>query len=181
MTIQTLRPNFPGARTIAEGRPYTVQGPALYPLTVTAEYNDDTDAVNVHVGGILLPLDYVGWDETVWECITRMVEEWQADTLESDHTEALAENEVLSTVPRYIAYMHVPFGHTGELMGFNSVRAVRDYFADSDYDNASVYACLFDVDMWRSALEYRETGCPFDYPTYVMDRGPRGGVVVERA
>lgn len=34
---------------------------------------------------------------------------------------------------------------------------------------------------WELAEEFRHVGNPFDYPTYVMGWGPRGGVRTERA
>lgn len=37
------------------------------------------------------------------------------------------------------------------------------------------------IDMMASAEEFRDIGCPFDYPDMVVERGPRGGVVVNRA
>ena len=34
---------------------------------------------------------------------------------------------------------------------------------------------------WATALEFRESGCPFDgCPCVVFERGPRGGIVVTR-
>lgn len=180
MTVRTLYPNLPGARTIAEGREWWVNTPQGRER-VSAEHNTEDDAITVFVGTTMLPLDYVSPSVTVWECIADMVEEWQADTLERDHTEALAENEVLSTVPRYIGYAHVAFGGF-DVMGFSSIRAAREFMADdSQWANMSLYACVFDVDMWRDALDMRDVGNPFDYPDYVLSRGPRGGIIVERA
>lgn len=33
---------------------------------------------------------------------------------------------------------------------------------------------------WESAVEFQGIGCPFDYPWLLVDRGPRGGVRVEK-
>jgi hypothetical protein len=38
-----------------------------------------------------------------------------------------------------------------------------------------------DADGVLRAMEFDGIGSPFDYPSYVIDIGPRGGTVLERA
>jgi hypothetical protein len=33
---------------------------------------------------------------------------------------------------------------------------------------------------WEEALEFKTSGCPFDYPSALVKNGPRGGVKIER-
>lgn len=32
---------------------------------------------------------------------------------------------------------------------------------------------------WKEAREFEKDGCPFDYPTYQIERGPRGALRIE--
>lgn len=44
--------------------------------------------------------------------------------------------------------------------------------------NATLYA--YDGEAWESAEEFRDIGCPFDYPDRTVEVGPRGGVKLAR-
>lgn len=58
-------------------------------------------------------------------------------------------------------------------------RAVgRDYYDPYGTANGSVYAAEGE-DMWLEALRFDGTGVPFDYPSYTIGYGPRGGVVLQ--
>jgi hypothetical protein len=38
----------------------------------------------------------------------------------------------------------------------------------------------YDEEGWESAKHFEGIGCPFDYPSYRLIVGPRGGTVLER-
>lgn len=48
----------------------------------------------------------------------------------------------------------------------------REIYADDVY--ATLYP--FTEEMWAEARKYEETGCPFDYPSKIIERGPRGAL-----
>lgn len=35
-------------------------------------------------------------------------------------------------------------------------------------------------DDWQEARNFEDVGCPFDYPSRIIERGPRGGLRIER-
>ena len=58
-------------------------------------------------------------------------------------------------------------------------RAVgRDYYDPYGTACATVYAAD-DEQAWESAQEFAGIGCPFDYPSFTLGIGPRGGTVRE--
>lgn len=58
-------------------------------------------------------------------------------------------------------------------------RAVgRDYYDPYGTACATVYAAD-DEQAWESAQEFAGIGCPFDYPSFILGIGPRGGTVRE--
>ena len=94
---------------------------------------------------------------------------------------------------RWIMYLHDPMGgfdvvrvHSheeakGELIGYG-----RDTGFHQDLQVSGQYGCSgalypYSEEAWESAEEYREIGNPFDYPSYLVENGPRGGVNVTRA
>lgn len=34
---------------------------------------------------------------------------------------------------------------------------------------------------WADALDFKDIGCPFDYPSKIIERGPKGGIKVTNA
>lgn len=94
---------------------------------------------------------------------------------------------------RWIIYLHNPVGGFGvdRVTSLESAKgALVDYcegtgfYADLQATTGE-YGCTadlypYDAESWADAEDFRNTGCPFDYPTYQVKRGPRGGVRVER-
>lgn len=94
---------------------------------------------------------------------------------------------------RWIMYLHNPIG------GFDVQRvasleeskaALIDYGkATGFYQNLTVYGDYgptgtlypYSEENWKSAEEFRESGCPFGYPSKMVKSGPRGGVRVTNA
>jgi hypothetical protein len=121
-------------------------------------------------------------------------------------TECVFSGDHMPEGMRFIAYFDVPFGRNSDPRAFRSLRALTDAFVAygretgldrsdvrltsdggggfiREYDGsafASVYAADT-PDAWKEAQRFAGVGCPFDYPTYVMRFGPRGGVVRENA
>lgn len=86
---------------------------------------------------------------------------------------------------RWISYshLHMPGNQSFKLDRHESLSEAREAFLkfcrDSGYDSSmTLYA--YSDDAWLSAEDFREIGCPFDYPDKRIIRGPRGGVVLER-
>ena len=48
----------------------------------------------------------------------------------------------------------------------------------SDDVSATLYA--YSDEAWTEAEDFRDVGCPFDYPDRLLELGPRGGVKVSR-
>lgn len=120
-------------------------------------------------------------------------------TVHADHVE-LVEPETEETPKpaaaptyRWIMYLHNPMG------GFDVIR-VRNLehakahlvaygentgFGQSLQTNGE-YGCTgslyeYTEEMWADALEFKTTGCPFDYPAKLVKNGPRGGVRILEA
>lgn len=91
---------------------------------------------------------------------------------------------------KYIMYLHNPLG------GFTFIRvtskkaakaALIEYGeATGFYQNLQTsgeYGCSgslypYDEQSWEDAQEFGTSGCPFDYPSFIVKNGPRGGVKV---
>lgn len=60
--------------------------------------------------------------------------------------------------------------------GFRSFASAvgRDYFDPYGTANATVYAAD-DEQAWAEAERFADIGCPFDYPSFILSIGPRGG------
>lgn len=50
--------------------------------------------------------------------------------------------------------------------------------ATTDYWNGRVYP--YTSENWEDAMDFKDAGCPFDYPSYLVETGVRGGVSVKR-
>ncbi len=94
---------------------------------------------------------------------------------------------------RWIVYLNHPMGGF-EVIRAPSIesakRALVRYCEDTgfyhDLQASGQYGCSaslypFTQEDWDEALEYEEIGCPFDYPSKIIERGPRGGVKVTNA
>lgn len=94
---------------------------------------------------------------------------------------------------RYIMYVEYPSGGFDVLRVLNQdeakaalVRYCEENYLYHDELSHGVYGARgslygYSPDYWSTALEYRDSGNPFDYPDYWVLRGPRGGVRIERA
>lgn len=89
---------------------------------------------------------------------------------------------------RWIVYMHQP--GPGCFMSFDVVRvenirealgALETYEREVYEDGCTASLYPYSEEDWAAAEDYRETGCPFDYPSKVIERGPRGGMRVVNA
>lgn len=94
---------------------------------------------------------------------------------------------------RWIMYLHHPQGgfdlqrvasHAearSALVTFCAENNVyHDELSPGQY-GASATLYPYSEEAWEEAEEYRTVGNPFDYPSYIVTRGPRGGTRVESA
>lgn len=58
----------------------------------------------------------------------------------------------------------------------NFERFCREVYSDDCH--SALYA--YSDEAWESAEDFRDVGCPFDYPDRLIEHGPRGGIVVNR-
>lgn len=80
----------------------------------------------------------------------------------------------------WIMYMHFN-GPSFQLYRVPDLVTVKAIMNANDYFNGQgVSASLYPYtgQDWREAVDFEDTGCPFDYPTKVVERGPRGGLKV---
>lgn len=84
---------------------------------------------------------------------------------------------------RWIVYYQysIPGNQSFELRRCESRAEVNEWFIEFDGDGqdaatAHVYAYGDGDGSWELAREFERIGCPFDYPDYVLERGPRGGI-----
>lgn len=84
---------------------------------------------------------------------------------------------------RWIMYISQDaFSSSFDLQRVTSLDAARVAYADycravyTDECSATLYP--YSDEDWETAEEYRNTGCPFDYPSKVIERGPMGGIKV---
>lgn len=88
---------------------------------------------------------------------------------------------------RWIMYIqqNIPGNLSFDVHRVDSLADAREQFAEycaavgSDECSATLYA--YSDDAWKSAEEFREIGCPLDCPDRIIERGPRNGIVVNRA
>lgn len=93
-----------------------------------------------------------------------------------------------NTTPKYRWIMYIgqnAFGPSFDLQRVTGIGAARAAFEEycravyTDECAATLYA--YSEEDWASAVEFKDSGCPFDYPDKVIERGPRGGIRVENA
>lgn len=95
-------------------------------------------------------------------------------------------NACQASGPRWIVYLYVnsPAGSWDVVQAKNlreAVSALETWSEQMGTDDVSASLYPFTPDDWQSAMNFRDTGCPFDYPTKVIERGPRGGFSVKNA
>ncbi|MGN7135779.1 hypothetical protein [Streptomyces pseudogriseolus] len=88
---------------------------------------------------------------------------------------------------RWIVYLHQPGPGA---MSFDVVRvenlgeavaALEAYEREVYADGCTASLYPYSETDWVAAEDYRDTGCPFDYPSKVIERGPRGGMRIVNA
>jgi hypothetical protein len=93
----------------------------------------------------------------------------------------------------YIAYLHqgFPCEPPADPERFGSLRTAtdafrefaretgRDYYDEYGTASATLYLCDSE-DAWAEAQRFAGAGCPFDYPSYLLSIGKRGGINRER-
>lgn len=92
---------------------------------------------------------------------------------------------------RWIIYMHNPLGgfDVDRVTSLDAAKsALVEYCKNTgfhaDLQVTGEYGCTatlyaYDPARWLTALNFRDAGCPFDYPDRLVKRGPRGGTRVE--
>lgn len=90
--------------------------------------------------------------------------------------------------PRYRWIVYLYGGHPSwgfEVERFTSLKQASErffrYAIVPGYDRASACLYPYSEDDWQEARECASLGCPFDYPSKIMELGPRQGVKVENA
>lgn len=86
---------------------------------------------------------------------------------------------------RWISYTmaHIPGEQSFRLERHTNLVEARTAFLkfcrDSGYDNSSMTLYAYSDEAWEQAEDFRDVGCPFDYPNKRIIRGPRDGVRLE--
>lgn len=88
---------------------------------------------------------------------------------------------------RWIMYVsqNFPGNMSFDLDRVSSIAQAKDAFREfcqavfTDDCTATLYP--YDDEAWEAADRFRDSGCPFDYPSLIIERGPRGGVRVTTA
>jgi len=87
---------------------------------------------------------------------------------------------------RWISYTqaHIPGNQSFQLGRHESLADARQTFLkfchDSGYDASSMSLYAYSDEAWAQAEDFRDIGCPFDYPVRRIIRGERNGVVMEK-
>ena len=85
---------------------------------------------------------------------------------------------------RWIMYtsQNTPGNVSFDLTRHASLKDAKSFFEDfceavgTNECRASLH--VHDEQSWNEALEFIDTGCPFDYPDRVIECGPQGGIKV---
>lgn len=86
---------------------------------------------------------------------------------------------------RWIMYLHTPMpGNVSVNLRrvtslTNALLEVINFERDTDfYGQCGAVLYPYSEEDWENAEEFATTGIPFDYPVKVIERGPRGGMVI---
>lgn len=85
---------------------------------------------------------------------------------------------------KYIVYLmqNFPGQQSFDLFPARSIKHAKELYVDFcesvGNDDSSAFLYPWTPENWRDAVEFGEDGCPFDYPSLLIERGPRGGVAV---
>lgn len=92
---------------------------------------------------------------------------------------------------RWIVYLHQPFGYFIEPERVENLadavalwRRFKNDVGDPvehSGEGCSAFLYPYDSQSWQDAMEFADTGNPFDYPSKVIERGPRGGARLTNA
>jgi hypothetical protein len=92
--------------------------------------------------------------------------------------------EDLLTRYRWIMYLNHPMSGF-EVERMESLEGAKDalhhYQVATGMNDSDASLYPYTAEDWAEAREYEEIGCPFDYPSYIVENGPRGGIKVVRA
>lgn len=84
---------------------------------------------------------------------------------------------------KYIAYWGQPMFPGSEPYPYRSLKELREGFLEYckgvGVDDCSGPVYGWSEEAWESAVEFAGVGCPFDYPWFIVERGPRGGIKIE--
>lgn len=86
---------------------------------------------------------------------------------------------------RWIVYLESPIPGNFDIVHANSIELAKKYLAAWGKDTGlgeQVSGTLYPytAEDWAEAMEFANSGCPFDYPTYTMEYGPKGGIRMEK-
>ncbi len=85
-------------------------------------------------------------------------------------------------MPRWIAYtqQNIPGSTSFDLSVHNSLREAeewhRDFCRNVGTDDVSMALYPYTDENYDTAMDFADAGCPFDYPSKIIERGPRGGL-----
>lgn len=94
---------------------------------------------------------------------------------------------------RWIMYLHDPLGSFDvervENLEDAKVALIEYGRATGFYQDLQTngnYGCTgslypYSEEDWDEALRFKDVGCPFDYPSKLVENGPRGGVRITNA
>jgi hypothetical protein len=87
---------------------------------------------------------------------------------------------------RWIVYLNQPVFGSFDVERVESIEAAKAALVRYGnetyvYEQATATLYPYSTEDWAEAVEYREIGCPFDYPSKQIERGPRDGVKVTNA
>lgn len=87
---------------------------------------------------------------------------------------------------RWIMYMYQPMGGSFDVTRVASLeqaRAELERYGRETYTYEEATASLYPYseEDWAEAESFRDTGNPFDYPSKVIERGPKGGMRIINA
>jgi hypothetical protein len=86
---------------------------------------------------------------------------------------------------RWIMYMYQPMGSfdVTRVASLEQARAELERYGRETYVYEEATASLYPYseEAWAEAESFRDTGNPFDYPSKVIERGPKGGMRIINA